>query len=67
MEVGGEMITVYGGTLCMLGDTPGCNFIGGFKEGVGFALRKCRQCMATGQSMGENVGSACKLIQQITH
>lgn len=31
----------------MCGDTPGTNFIAGFKEGVGFALRKCRMCLAT--------------------
>ena len=25
----------------------GCELVGGFKEGVNFAMRKCRQCMAT--------------------
>lgn len=31
----------------MPGDTLASNFISGFKEGVGFAYRKCRQCLAT--------------------
>ena len=28
-------------------DTPAVNMVGGYKEGVGMAMRKCRQCMAT--------------------
>lgn len=43
MQVGDETITVHGAALCMLGDTPASNFIGGFKESVAFAFRKCRQ------------------------
>lgn len=39
----------------MLGDTPGSNFIGGFKEAVGFVLRKCRQCMITSVDLGVKV------------
>ena len=38
MQVGNEAITVHGAALCMLGDTPASNFIGGFKESVAFAL-----------------------------
>ena len=30
----------------MPGDTLASNFISGFKEGVGFAYRKCRACLA---------------------
>ena len=41
--------------LCMLGDTPASNFIGGFKESVAFALRKCRWCMTTATDMSEKV------------
>lgn len=36
------------GTLvAFVGDTPAVNMVGGFKEGVGMAMRKCRHCMAT--------------------
>ena len=42
----------------MCGDTPGTNFIAGFKEGVGFSLRKCRMCLATATDISIKV-SAC--------
>ena len=37
------------------GDIPASNYIGGFKEGVAFALRKCRRCLATGDDMQTKV------------
>ena len=49
------MLPIHGAVLCMMGDTPASNFIGGFKEGVGFALRKCRMCMATSTDIGAKV------------
>lgn len=33
--------------VALLGDTPAINKAGGFKEGVSFAFRKCRHCLAT--------------------
>ena len=45
--IGEDRTTVYGGVICIVGDVPASNFIGGFKEGVGFSLRKCRRCLAT--------------------
>ena len=30
---------------------PASNYIGGFKEGVAFALQKCRRCQATADDM----------------
>ena len=30
-----------------LADTLAAHTIGGFKDGVGFSLRKCRNCLAT--------------------
>lgn len=33
--------------LAFVGDTPAVNMVGGYKEGVGMATRKCRHCMAT--------------------
>ena len=31
-----------GTLLAFVGDTPAVNLVGGFKEGVGMAMRKCR-------------------------
>lgn len=51
MCIGNDVVTIHGALLCMLGDTPASNFIAGFKEGVGFSLRKCRMCMATAEDV----------------
>ena len=41
--------------MCLLGDTPGSNFIGGFREGIGFSLRKCCRYMAASDDICEKV------------
>lgn len=41
--------------VCICGDIPASNYIGGFKEGVGFAFRKCRRCLATADDMRAKV------------
>ena len=46
VEVDGTVTKLFGAVICLLGNTPGSNFIGGFKEGVGFSLRKCQRCLA---------------------
>ena len=48
-EISGETVTLNGAVLtcaCSV-NTPTSNFLGGFKEGVGFTLRnsKCHRCM----------------------
>ena len=40
-------IVLHGTVLLALADTLAAHELGGFKVGVGFALRKCRACMAT--------------------
>ena len=35
----------------MLADTQAAHYIGGFKVGVGFSLRPCRDCLATRETM----------------
>ena len=40
----GEEVKLQGSLIDFVGDTPR---VGGFKEGVGSAFRKCRECMAT--------------------
>ena len=37
---------LHGAVVASCGDTPASCYVGGFKEGVGFSLRKCRMCMA---------------------
>ena len=54
-EIGGRMVKLHGAVICLLGDTPGSNFIGGFKEGIGFSLRKCRRCMAVNDDICKKV------------
>ena len=44
-----------GALLAMVGDTPAMATVGGFKEGVGGALRKCRHCMAFGHQIDSKV------------
>jgi len=39
----------------MLADTMAAHAIGGFKVGVGFALRRCRDCLATKEIMAQKV------------
>ena len=43
--------------LLFLADTLAANEIGGFKVGVGFALRKCRVCLATQDTIQTKVQS----------
>jgi len=40
-------VVIHGAVLCLCGDVPASCHVGGFKEGVGFATRKCRRCLAT--------------------
>lgn len=55
LELESEILTLHGALVCVCGDIPASNFLGGFKEGVGFALRKCRQCLCTKEDFKKNV------------
>ncbi len=44
-----------GAVVCLLADTQAAHSIGGFKVGVGFAFRKCRDCLATKERMSTMV------------
>jgi hypothetical protein len=44
-----------GALHAMVGGTPAMATVGGFKEGVGGALRKCRHCMAFGHQIDSKV------------
>ncbi len=45
----------YGTLLLFLADNLAAHQLGGYKVGIGFALRKCRVCMATSESMRTEV------------
>ena len=51
MQLQDRSLTLHGAVVCICGDIPASNYIGGFKEGVAFALRKCRRCLATADDM----------------
>jgi len=51
----GQQQYLQGALLAFSGDTPAACKVGGFKEGVGFAERKCCHCMATAEDISEKV------------
>ena len=55
IEVNGRMTCVRGTVLAVLADTLAAHQLGGYKVGVGFSLRKCRQCMVTADEMQTQV------------
>ena len=44
-----------GAMLAFVADTPAAAKVGGFKEGVGGAERKCRHCMCTDTDIQQKV------------
>jgi hypothetical protein len=76
--VHGQKLHLKGSLLCMVGDTPAVALAGGFKEGVGFANKKCRHCMANNEQIQINYTEEkftlrnrtqhlqqCQLIEQV--
>ena len=57
-----EEITLHGAVICLCGDIPASSHIGGFKEGVGFALKKCQKCMARASDMSNKVHAAIHAV-----
>lgn len=55
LQLQNEELTLHGAVVCFCGDTPASNFVGGFKEGVGFSFRKCRQCLITREDIAKHV------------
>jgi len=51
----GKQICSKGAVLVMLANTLAAHALGGFKVGVGFALRRCQDCLATKATMSERV------------
>ena len=59
LKVDGVEKRFYGTLLVVLADTLAAHDLGGFKSGVGRALRKCRMCMATGEDIQSKVFLPC--------
>ena len=59
MTLSDRQYHVKGRLIAFVGDTPAVNLVGGFKEGVSLAMRKCRQCMATFDQIQSKVCSYC--------
>lgn len=62
MTIDDRQYHLKGRLVAFVGYTPAVNMVGGFKEGVGLAMRKCRQCMATLQrlyQLGFPLGWSC--------
>lgn len=60
MTIQGCSYGIEGALVAFLGDTPAVNMVGGFKEGIGRAMRKCRHCLATNpQIQTKVIPSAC--------
>ena len=55
MSINGSETLFCGTVVAFLADTLAAHDIGGFKIGVSFALRKCRVCMATQDSIQSKV------------
>ena len=55
VTINGQVYMIQGALVALVGDTPAVNLAGGYKEGVGQALRKCRQCMATDSQIQSQV------------
>lgn len=55
ISVKSKELRLCGALLAFVGDTPAANKVGGFKEGVSMAERKCRQCMTTNHQMQTKV------------
>ena len=65
VEVDGREMRVYGTVLVLLADTLAAHQLGSFKVGVGFSLRKCRQCMVTFNDMQTQVGTLLLIFHYI--
>ena len=55
MKVNDKDLLVKGAVLAVLADTQAAHSLGGFKVGVGFSLRRCRNCLATKESYTNQV------------
>ena len=60
-----KQILVKGAVLAMLADTQAAHYLGGFKIGVGFSFRPCRNCLATKETMKVKVRVATYIYMYV--
>ena len=65
--INGKEILVKGAVLAVLANTQAAHLLGGFKVGVGFSLRRCRNCLATKDSMSMKVYGTTTPSQKQLH
>lgn len=53
IEANGRQYNVEGAVVMAPADTPAANSLGGFKEGVGFAYKKCRTCLVSNEEIAK--------------
>lgn len=51
IQVNGRAHNIEGALVMAPADTPAANSLGGFKEGVGFAYKKCRTCLISNNEL----------------
>ena len=54
-NIHGESVRFQCALVAFIGDTPAANRVGGFKELVSRSFRKCRQCLATSETIQEKM------------
>lgn len=67
LTINDKEILVKGAVLAMLADTQAAHSIGGFKIGVGFSMRKCRNYLATKETMSARVSSDYLLWENLCY
>ena len=55
LTINDKEVLVKGAVLAVLADTQAAHSLGGFKVGVGFSLCRCRNCLATKDTMSFQV------------
>ena len=63
LTINDQETVVKGAVLAMLTDTQAAHLIGGFKIEVGFSLRKCRNCLATKDTMSVRVSEGAVIVK----
>ena len=51
LTINDKEVFVKGAVLAVFADTQAAHSLGGFKVGIGFSLRQCRNCLATKDTM----------------
>ncbi|XP_067676249.1 uncharacterized protein [Haliotis asinina] len=67
LMIDGKSELFYGTLLCVVGDTPAAQMLGGFKEGVGFAEKPCRTCEISRDDLSRSEALTFPLRSELEH